>query len=79
MDPVLPAELDGLHFTYKVNGHDVQFVYHLGQDQKEVRVNGKAVAGAEVSNRYRNGGLVISKEDLNQHLVDGVNKIEVYL
>ena len=79
MDPVLPAELDGLHFTYKVNGHDVQFVYHLGQEQKQVRVNGKAVAGAEVSNRYRNGGLVISKEDLNQHLVDGVNKIEVYL
>ncbi|WP_404347637.1 cellobiose phosphorylase [Sutcliffiella horikoshii] len=79
VDPVLPVELDGLHFTYKVNGHDVQFVYQLGQEQKEVRVNGTAVVGAKVSNRYRDGGFVINKSVLEQHLVAGGNRIEVFI
>ncbi|MCG1021680.1 GH36-type glycosyl hydrolase domain-containing protein [Sutcliffiella horikoshii] len=79
VDPVLPEDLDGLTFTYKVNGQDVTFIYHLGQNHKKVLVNGTEVAGKATANRYREGGFVIGKELLDQQLSHGENKIEVYL
>ncbi|KMJ58903.1 cellobiose phosphorylase [Bacillus sp. LL01] len=79
VDPVLPAELDGLNFTYKVNGHDVKFVYHLSQESQKVLVNDQQVEGDAVSNRYREGGMVISKSALEKHLIDGENVIEVFI
>ncbi|QFT90529.1 hypothetical protein FIU87_17945 [Bacillus sp. THAF10] len=79
VDPILPAEMDGLNFTYKVNGHDVTFVYHLGQNEKKILLNGTDVLGETISNRYREGGLVISKETLNNHLTNGENKIAIFI
>lgn len=79
IDPVLPEKLDGLNFEFKVNGHDVSFVYHLNQDEKKVLVNGKTVEAAALSNRYREGGFTISKSVLENVLVDGKNVVEVYI
>ncbi|CAG9620791.1 GH36-type glycosyl hydrolase domain-containing protein [Sutcliffiella rhizosphaerae] len=79
VDPVLPADMDGLHFTYKVNGLDVTFIYRLKNDQKKVQINGQEVDGNDISNRYRSGGLVISKEVLEQHLISDKNEIKIYI
>ncbi|WP_052092267.1 GH36-type glycosyl hydrolase domain-containing protein [Paenibacillus sp. FSL H7-0357] len=62
IDPVLPASLDGLRFTYQCFGRTLQFVYHIGSGSTrtpELRSEGNAVAGQILSNPYRPGALSI--------------------
>lgn len=62
IDPVLPASLDGLRFTYQCFGRTLQFVYHIGSGSTrtpELRSEGNAVAGQILTNPYRPGALSI--------------------
>ncbi len=66
IDPVLKESLDGLKFKYKCFGKDVVFVYRISSTSatKNIKVlsNGKEISGVQNNNKYRNGGIVISKE-----------------
>ena len=80
IDPVLPRELDGLRFDFMVNGCNVQFEYRLsGSSAAQVTINGQAVAAEAVSNRYREGGVRINRQQLNELLKDQQNLIVIQL
>ncbi|WP_340025398.1 cellobiose phosphorylase [Paenibacillus sp. FSL K6-1096] len=67
IDPVLPASLDGLRFTYTCFGRKLTFVYHIGADAArtpELQAGGAAVAGQVLSNPYRPGAVSLTKEQL---------------
>ena len=78
IDPVLPASLDGLECSFVVYGKPVTFRYHLSGQQGALTVNGKEVAFESLQNRYRQGGVKIGKDTLEEVLTDGQNLIEVW-
>jgi 1,2-beta-oligoglucan phosphorylase len=80
IDPVLPENLDGLIFDFMFNHRTVTFRYHLGNsDAKRVEMNGREAAVTAVSNRYRQGGVRIAKQELEKLLGEGPNIIDIYL
>ncbi|MEK8127653.1 glycosyl hydrolase family 65 protein [Paenibacillus filicis] len=80
VDPVLPEELDGLRFEFKVKGHPVVFIYHLkGQSANRVTVNGLEAAAEVTTNRYRTGGLRIRQQQLSGLLTEDMNVIDIYM
>lgn len=65
IDPVLPAELDGLEFTYKCFGRVLHFKYKLNEDNTAKAFDDKKeIPSAPLANPYRNGGILIRKEEL---------------
>lgn len=65
IDPALPAEMDGTSLTYDCFGKTIQFRYHIGKAQKLcAKDDGRELVGKPLSNPYRSGGLLISKEML---------------
>ncbi|MVP01309.1 GH36-type glycosyl hydrolase domain-containing protein [Paenibacillus lutrae] len=79
VDPVLPADLDGLRFDFRIMDIPVTFLYHAaGKPVRRVSVNGHDLITEEVANRYRAGGLRIKREELLKHLSGtGRNVIEL--
>ncbi len=79
IDPVLPASLDGLRFTYQCFGCTLTFVYHIGSGPSrtpELRAEGRAVPGQSLSNPYRPGAASIAKRTVLE-LADG--ELHIYL
>jgi cellobiose phosphorylase len=61
IDPVLPAELNGMQFEFEYAGEPVTFIYHLNEGSvSRVTVNDKDIQGERTANRYRQGGVRIS-------------------
>lgn len=80
IDPVLPAQLDGLQFEYEFMGAPVTFIYRLsGGDVQRVRMNGQDMATEVTPNRYRQGGVRISEQDFKEKLSNGTNVIEIIM
>jgi len=79
IDPVLPERLDGLNFDFMYQGRPVTFVYHLGQNESKVVVNGESVQTETHKNRYRQGGVLINRQELEQLLNSTSNKIDVFM
>lgn len=80
IDPVLPAELDGLRFEFTYQQKPVRFTYHLkGSDNQTVELNGEKIEAAALSNRYRGGGLRISKDLLDVKLTAENNRIDIFM
>ncbi|MFC4808842.1 GH36-type glycosyl hydrolase domain-containing protein [Paenibacillus sp. GCM10023250] len=80
LDPVLPAELDGLRFRFEWNGKPIDFVYRIGGEVvRGVTVNGQAVPVSEQANRYRHGGVRIAREALGGLLGEAPNEIEIQM
>ncbi|GIP16020.1 hypothetical protein J40TS1_16620 [Paenibacillus montaniterrae] len=70
LDPVLPADLDGLRFRFRWRDKDVVFHYSIaGKSASSVTINGTPVEAIEQPNRYRQGGLRIGKEALEALLI----------
>lgn len=66
IDPVLPHQMDGLRFTFTCFGQETTFVYHIAENRTgglEVKRNGNTINGKSITNPYRSGGILISKED----------------
>lgn len=77
VDPVLPDELDGVHFEFDYNG-PVTFIYRVkGSAVRSVSVNGAKVEGERIANPYREGGLRISKAVIDKLRGEGQTVIEV--
>jgi 1,2-beta-oligoglucan phosphorylase len=65
IDPALPKELDGLTFTYDCFGKTFCFTYKLTNNNTlSVSCGGNNIPSSTVTNPYRNGGILISREDL---------------
>ncbi|MDR0553598.1 MAG: hypothetical protein LBG76_02195 [Treponema sp.] len=67
IDPVLPAELDGLRFDFAAGGNPARFVYHLsgkGRGVERICVNGREIAFERLPNPYRPGGAAIPAGEL---------------
>lgn len=79
IDPVLPSSLDGLECSFVVYGHPVTIRYHLTNQSNALTVNGKEIAFEVLQNRYRQGGMKISKETLESTLTNGQNLIEIWV
>lgn len=81
IDPVLPADLDGLQFEFAWDGLPLTFVYRIanaGQIMK-ITVNGEEVALQRAANRYRPGGVRIGRERLLASLNSASNRIEIHM
>ncbi|WP_205092507.1 GH36-type glycosyl hydrolase domain-containing protein [Thalassobacillus pellis] len=80
IDPVLPEKFDGLTFDFQVNNKAVSFVYHLGHGEKRLLINGHPITEAQpVYNSYRQGGLSISEEEVENRCTREKNVMDVYL
>ncbi|WP_145334336.1 GH36-type glycosyl hydrolase domain-containing protein [Paenibacillus xylanexedens] len=67
IDPVLPAELDGMQFDFEYAGKPVTFIYHLNEGAvSRVTVNGQDIQGERTANRYRQGGVCISLDSFKE-------------
>lgn len=79
LDPVLPADLDGLRFRFRWKDKDVVFHYSIaGKSASSVTINGTPVEAIEQPNRYRQGGLRIGQEALQALLIaNGTNEITI--
>lgn len=80
IDPVLPQHFDGLNFEFMINDFLVTFVYHLtNQEERRVVINGQITKLESLSNRYRKGGVRINRQELEQHLNNNENVIEIFM
>ncbi|MBC2002452.1 cellobiose phosphorylase [Listeria booriae] len=80
LDPVLVDRLDGLAFQFTFAGKPVTFRYHLtGNSNRHVTLNGEAIATETAQNRYREGGILLSKTALESKLQATDNTIEIYM
>ncbi|WP_311772472.1 GH36-type glycosyl hydrolase domain-containing protein [Listeria booriae] len=80
LDPVLLDSLDGLEFSFSFAGKPLNFRYHLTDNARRyVLVNGKEVQSVRSHNRYREGGMLVSKRDLETMLQIENNVVDVYV
>lgn len=80
LDPVLPADMDGLRFRFQWNGKAIVFRYAIGGGTvSRVTVNGQFVQTNEHANRYRHGGLRFERETMEKLLVDGLNEVVIQM
>ncbi|GGA41172.1 GH36-type glycosyl hydrolase domain-containing protein [Paenibacillus physcomitrellae] len=79
VDPVLPAELDGVSFDFEYGGTPVTFVYRIREGVvSRVTVNGQEIAGERISNPYRTGGLRVKAEDFRRfRSAEGATLVEI--
>lgn len=80
IDPVLPGKADGLTFTYDCYGCSCTFRYHVSPERTsgqpvEVVSNGTKLHAPVLSNPYRAGGVLLSKEMLETCS----NTLDIYL
>lgn len=79
IDPVLPNRLHGLQLNFRLMDRPVTFVYHLGQGERRVEINGEKISAQLLHNPYRRGGFYIEEERLSSRLTPESNRIDVYL
>lgn len=77
LDPVLPAELDGLTLTYQIYAHPVKIVFHEATEAKVV-INGQEMPLHFAENRYRQGAICFEKEQICQLFNKSDNTIDIY-
>ncbi|MDG5472675.1 cellobiose phosphorylase [Jeotgalibacillus sp. ET6] len=78
IDPVLPSSLDGLEFTYHLFDRPVTIRYHLSKEKSAITVNGSQLKYEAPSNRYRQNGYKVNKQDVMNVLTPGSNLIEIW-
>jgi cellobiose phosphorylase len=83
LDPVLPRRADGLTFDFEYEGRPVRYLYHVDGDgfsPREVRVNGRPMAGGRYAdNPYRPGAMLISKRAFRAALDRDENLVEIFV
>ncbi|MGM1049114.1 MAG: GH36-type glycosyl hydrolase domain-containing protein [Bacillota bacterium] len=81
IDPVLPQSLHGLQFQFQYAGAPVTFSYHVdGVEPSRVTINGQDVHTDTLQNRYRTGGVRISRDDFKRLAGDSGSgcTVEIY-
>jgi len=82
-DPVLPKQLDGLQFTFAIDGKSITVIFSITSDppavEQSVTINGIETGLRRDHNPYRPGGLRIPRTDFHSLLTDGPNRILISL
>jgi len=72
VDPILSNELNGLHVNTVLEGYPVDLHYHVGSNTSvisKIEINGEMFVKSSTSvNPYREGGLVLKKEEFYSKL-----------
>ncbi|QHT45453.1 cellobiose phosphorylase [Bacillus sp. SB49] len=79
IDPVVPANMDGLHFHFELLHRPVTFIYHLNSEASMITANGNKLTLKSTSSPYRQGGWKIAKGELEPYLSSKENTIDIYL
>ncbi|HEY4392085.1 MAG TPA: cellobiose phosphorylase [Paenibacillus sp.] len=80
IDPVLPTELDGLHFDFQYDGMKITFIYHItGCTVNEVTLNGNHIDIERLTNPYRQGGVRLSRSVFEQAMNQKDNVIDIFM
>jgi 1,2-beta-oligoglucan phosphorylase len=82
IDPVMPRALDGLTARLEIEGRSVEVRYRVGprgHGPKSLLCNGTPLPFTRESNRYREGGAVVSIDAFRKALRDGRNELVVEL
>lgn len=69
LDPVLPAELDGMSFRFAVAGRSVRILYSLSRSGGEIRrvaVNGEEAPFGRIAGSYRSTGAELPLTELER-------------
>ncbi|WDE97096.1 hypothetical protein PQO03_03885 [Lentisphaera profundi] len=78
IDPVLPAELDGLNFNFDIDGKPVVFQYNKATEKKVILNGQELQLNTSSDNPYRDGGLKTKWSKFRSLLNDESNIVEVY-
>ncbi|MGL4373958.1 MAG: GH36-type glycosyl hydrolase domain-containing protein, partial [Turicibacter sp.] len=81
LDPVIPAQLNGLTFNYTYDSKPITFIYHVEGEGKEidkVLVNGQMIETQAVSSTYRQSGVQINKEVFDAAMSENTT-VSVYM
>lgn len=78
LDPVLPIELDGLELQYELYNKKTTFKFHVKHSNKKVYLNEMELPFVLEENRYREGGIVLSAENLKEILREN-NHLDIYI
>lgn len=81
IDPIITKDLDGATFQFNCYGKTVFFTYHLADNMNKpisVLSDGKELPGYYSKNRYRDGGIEISK-DIFIEAAEKDTKFHVYV
>lgn len=72
IDPVIPVELDGVELNYECFEKKLALRYHISGGKRYVLCNGTELPIRHLPNPYREGGVIISKDVLENcgHLLD---------
>ncbi|SIO18237.1 putative lysine transport system substrate-binding protein [Carnobacterium alterfunditum] len=79
IDPVLPDSLNGLVFEFELYDKPIKFYYHLNNEEPHLEINQEKAAKDDYSNRYRSGGFIVLKAEVEKWLKDENNRIDIYL
>jgi cellobiose phosphorylase len=83
IDPVLPKQLDGLHFAFAIEEKPITVSYSIASDApamvQSVTINGIEMGFRRDHNPYRPGGVRIPRTDFLPLLTDGTNRIFISL
>jgi cellobiose phosphorylase len=82
IDPVMPASLDGLEASMRINDRHVTVVYRVSEGccgPKLITVNGTDITFTPIENRFRPGGVALDETLFTGMLSETDNRIEVFL
>ena len=82
IDPVLPRSLDGLRAEVELGGRAVEVSYRVGargHGPRALLLNGAPLPFTREVNPYREGGAVVSMDELRGRLRDGANALRIEL
>lgn len=82
IDPLIPAELNGLRIEIDLGGHRFDVRYHRGArgaGPQKLLLNGTPLQFERIENPYREGGVNVDADLWREALVAGVNRLEVHL
>jgi hypothetical protein len=78
----VPLSFDGLSASLDFMGRSLKFVYTIKDSNfspKTILVNGKVIAFTHEENKYRQGGAVVSKDQLLAMLNQQDNIVEIQM
>ncbi|MCB2219554.1 MAG: hypothetical protein KQI35_04100 [Bacteroidetes bacterium] len=82
LDPVLPTSMNGLEVSIHCLGFPINFKYHIkirSFGPEQITINGQSVEFTREENKYREGGIVISRDRFMAMLKPKENQIVLFL
>lgn len=81
LDPVIPQELDGLHFEYMCETKSITFIYRIdgeGKSVEKVEIDGNIIDVTPIQTMYRLAGVSINKTVFTNTIKEG-SIITIYM